>query len=309
MTEPEPSRGAFSSRRERHAFESIATAHRRSPRNRNRSVRGRATLIAPLIRVREAPKPSRLRNPWAKLLVVVAASGLIGTTALPAYATTADEAATVSRARIAVQTLLGGGAATPAATRDDVAIAEDTTKLDSTLEPTVSPTVQRLAQTLMAAVAQGRLTGYTPNHIPEIANLADGRVVRGFGIDYRVLQTIQVALATFNSVGVSDINRRCTGQIEGAGSASSHYADGGGHAVDFYLLNGRPLTGGDPESVKLIRALDSVMPADTNLGQVGCRASIAVSNFIPFDDTCDHLHIDFRQAKGTTLRVSEFASS
>ena len=42
---------------------------------------------------------------------------------------------------------------------------------------------------------------------------------------------------------MSDINRRCTGQIEGAGTDSSHYADGGGHAVDFYLLDGQALTG------------------------------------------------------------------
>lgn len=177
-------------------------------------------------------------------------------------------------------------------------------KLDSTVESTVSPTVQRLAQTLMVAFGQGRLTGYIPDHIPEIRNLAEGRAVSGCGVDYRVLQTIEVALANFNTVGVSDINRRCTGQIEGAGSASSHYANGGGHAVDFYLLNGRPLTGGDPGSLKLIRALDPVMPPDTDLGQVGCRGSVSVTNFLPFDDTCDHLHIDFRQARGTTLKVS-----
>lgn len=27
-------------------------------------------------------------------------------------------------------------------------------------------------------------------------------------------------------------NRKCTGQIEGAGTESAHYVDGGGHAVD-----------------------------------------------------------------------------
>ena len=245
----------------------------------------------------------RLRSIWAKVVVVVAASGLVGTAALPAYASSTDGSATASRAGAAVQTLLSGGVAIPAAARDAFSITENSAKLDSTVESTVSPTVQRLAQTLMVAVGQGRLTGYVPDHIPEIRNLAEGRAVPGCGVDYRVLQTIEVALANFNTVGVSDINRRCTGQIEGAGSASSHYANGGGHAVDFYLLNGRPRTGGDPGSLKLIRALDPLMPPDTDLGQVGCRGSVAVTNFLPFDDTCDHLHIDFRQAQGPTLKL------
>lgn len=246
----------------------------------------------------------RLRSLWAKVVVVVAASGLVGTAALPAYASSTDGSATASPAGAAVQTLLSGGATVPAAARDAFSITENSVKLDSTVESTVSPTVQRLAQTLMVAVGQGRLTGYVPDHIPEIRNLAEGRAVPGCGVDYRVLQTIEVALANFTTVGVSDINRRCTGQIEGAGSASSHYANGGGHAVDFYLLNGRPLTGGDPGSLKLIRALDPLMPPKTDLGQVGCRGSVAVTNFLPFDDTCDHLHIDFRQAQGTTLKLS-----
>ncbi|MFF9565638.1 hypothetical protein ACF1AJ_19985 [Leifsonia sp. NPDC014704] len=235
--------------------------------------------------------------------MILAASGLVGTTALPAYASMADGSSGPSRASVAVQTLTGSGEAVSTASREGFSITENSAKLDSTVESTVSPTVQRLAQSLMVAVGQGRLTGYAPDHIPEIRNLAEGRAVPGCGVDYRVLQTIEVALANFATVGVSDINRQCTGQIEGAGSASSHYANGGGHAVDFYLLNGHPLTGGDPESLKLIRALDPVMPPTTNLGQVGCRSAISVTNFLPFDDTCDHLHIDFRQAQGTTLTI------
>ncbi len=67
--------------------------------------------------------------------------------------------------------------------------------------------------------------------------------------------------------------------------------------MDFYLPNGRPLTGGDPGSLKLIRALDPLAPTDTDLRQIGCRASVAVTNFLPFNDTWDRLHIDFRQRK------------
>ena len=42
----------------------------------------------------------------------------------------------------------------------------------------------------MGAVATGRLVGSTPDHIPEIANLAEGKAVPECGIDYRVLQAI-----------------------------------------------------------------------------------------------------------------------
>ncbi|GAA2236103.1 hypothetical protein GCM10009851_21390 [Herbiconiux moechotypicola] len=95
---------------------------------------------------------------------------------------------------------------------------------------------------------------------------------------------------------MSDINRKCTGQIEGAGTASSHYFNGGGLAVDFYRLNGQGVTGADGNSIRLITALDPVMPAGARVGQVACRAeagiTISTSHFTQFDDTCNHLHID-----------------
>ena len=105
-----------------------------------------------------------------------------------------------------------------------------------------------------------------------------------------------LALQVFDQVGVSDINRKCTGQIEGAGTASSHYFDGGGLAIDFYRLNGQSLTGADGKSIRLISALDPVMPDGARVGQVECRAeagtTIGTAHFTQFDDTCTHLHID-----------------
>jgi hypothetical protein len=237
------------------------------------------------------------------VFVLVALTAFFGTAALPAYATT-GEGSTVGAARtaLAVQTLTGGDATAQVVSRDGLGIAESPEALDSTTNNSVSPTVQALAVQLMGAVAAGRLVGSTPNHIPEIANLAEGKVVPNCGVDYRVLQAISVALDNFSQVGISDINRRCTGQIEGAGTDSAHYADGGGHAVDFYLLNGSPLTGGDAHSVQLIRLLDPLVPSGTGLGQVECRSSISLEHFAPFDDTCNHLHIDFLKSSGATLR-------
>lgn len=237
------------------------------------------------------------------VFVLVALTAFFGTASLPAYATT-GEGSTAGNARtaLAVQTLTGGDATAQVVSRDGLGIAESPEALDSTTNDSVSPTVQALAVQLMGAVAAGRLVGSTPNHIPEIANLAEGKVVPNCGVDYRVLQAISVALDNFSQVGISDINRRCTGQIEGAGTDSAHYADGGGHAVDFYLLNGSPLTGGDARSMQLIRLLDPLVPSGTGLGQVECRQSMSLDHFAPFDDTCNHLHIDFLKSSGATLR-------
>lgn len=235
-------------------------------------------------------------------IVLLALTAFFGTASLPAYAST-DEASPMGNARtaLAVQTLTGGDATAQVVSRDGLQIAESPEMLDSTMNSTVSPSVQALAVQLMGAVAAGRLVGSTPNHIPEIADLAEGSAVPGCGVDYRVLQSISVALEHFSQVGVSDINRRCTGQIEGAGTESSHYANGGGHAVDFYLLDGAPLTGGDSRSIELIHILDPLVPNGSGLGQVNCRSSIDLENFKAFDDTCNHLHIDFGNANAPTL--------
>ncbi|MFF2050790.1 hypothetical protein ACFVU2_04240 [Leifsonia sp. NPDC058194] len=315
-----PAEQVFGSRRAR------LEAERARPRKRERVVvkpttgprrpavaaapREKAVATAPAPRggilrlLRGTGRPGEHRRRGFHVVVMLALTAFFGTAALPAYATT-SEASPVGAARtaLAVQTLTGGKAdATQVVARDGVDIQESPQALDSTTNSTVSPTVQALAIQLMGAVASGRLVGSTPNHLPEIANLAEGKAVQGCGIDYRVLQTISFALAHYSQVGVSDINRRCTGQIEGAGTESAHYADGGGHALDFYLLNGSPLTGGDAKSLELIRLLDPIVPAGTGLGQLNCRSSIGLDNFKPFDDTCNHVHIDFLNSQGTTIK-------
>ena len=236
----------------------------------------------------------------AKIGIMVTAVGLVATTAVPAYARL-DVPTVVDIAAGRAQTLAVGTVQDGSVSRDDYGAHTQSAALDSTLGSVVAPEVQALAQQLMAAVAQGRLVGSTPNHIPEIKYLAEGQVVPNCGIDYRVLQTIAFALTKFGTVGISDINRRCTGQIEGAGLDSPHYTNGGGHAVDFYLLDGHSLTGGDPYSLQLIDDLDAVVPADSTVGQQECRSSVTFAHFKQIDDTCNHVHIDFGNAEGTTL--------
>jgi hypothetical protein len=260
---------------------------------RKRDARPLATQQRAAAHPPHAHRKSRVARVWVKGAMLLAAVGLVATASIPAYAWPDATMAATAGAVKGTQSLRVGNVAAAQISRDTPSVIENNALLDSTTGNVVSPTVQRLAQELMDAVAQGRLIGSTPDHIPEIRNLAEGRAVPGCGVDYRVLKTIQLALNNFHKVGVSDINRRCTGQIEGAGTASAHYTDGGGHAVDFYLLDGHPLTGGDAKSIELIKALDPYMPAGTHLGQIECRADIALSNFAPFADTCNHVHIDF----------------
>ncbi|HEU4598808.1 MAG TPA: hypothetical protein VFS26_03600 [Solirubrobacterales bacterium] len=160
----------------------------------------------------------------------------------------------------------------------------------------ISSDSQALAQELMGYVDSGQLVGSYPDHIFEIRWIAEGRSVPNCGIDTSVLQAMVIAEHMFSSVGVSDINRRCTGQIEGAGIYSQHYMNGGGHAVDFYSLGGRATNGADSNALALIRTLDNFMPYGSGLGQRQCRMSAgdepALHHFQDFSDTCNHLHVN-----------------
>ncbi|SKB03468.1 hypothetical protein SAMN06295879_3728 [Agreia bicolorata] len=188
------------------------------------------------------------------------------------------------------------------AVRDDFYAEGAPGSLYSTTNSYVSKESQKLAQELMAAVAAGRLKGSVPDHIPEIQALADGVVKPDCGIDLRILQVMVIAVRTFDTVAVSDINRKCTGQIEGGGTGSSHYTNGGGHAVDFYLMNGASVPGADTNTIKFAELLDPIMPAGSNLGQSECRASAGISlnlqNFKEFPDSCTHMHIDVGSTTG-----------
>ncbi|MDJ0379089.1 hypothetical protein [Cryobacterium sp. PH31-L1] len=153
-----------------------------------------------------------------------------------------------------------------------------------------------LAQQLVTAADNGQLRGLVPDHLKEIRWIASGQTVPDCGIDTRILQVMVLTVNQFHQVGVSDINRKCTGQLLGAGTQSSHWINGGGGAVDFYSLGGRSLTGADGQSLRLIGLLDPVMPTGARIGQADCRREagirLAVVHFTQFDDTCNHLHLD-----------------
>jgi hypothetical protein len=160
----------------------------------------------------------------------------------------------------------------------------------------VSSDAQALAQELVHDADTGLLVGSVPDHIKEIRWIAQGKVVPNCGVDVRILQILVLAIHTFGRIGVSDINTRCTGQLLGGGTESSHYINGGGHAVDIYSLAGHNLTGADGLSIRLIDLLDPIVPPAARIGQEECRAAkgitLGLTHFTQFDDFCTHLHID-----------------
>lgn len=150
------------------------------------------------------------------------------------------------------------------------------------------------AAALVADIQAGKLTFLEARYQQQVTNMANGNATPDCAIDGHVLQLIVVAVQSFQSVGVSDLNRRCTGSTPGAGTASAHWK---GKAVDFYAVNRRSLTGADDLSLQLIHALDPYAPHGSSIGQSDCRTRAGVStglllNFTSaFPDTCTHQHV------------------
>lgn len=147
---------------------------------------------------------------------------------------------------------------------------------------------------LVAAIKSGKLSFLEDRYRQQVLNIAAGTATPDCGLDTHILQIMVIAVNNFSQVGVSDLNRRCTGDTPGAGTASAHWQ---GKAVDFYALNKRSLTGADELSKQLIHLLDPYVPHGSGLGQSNCRrlagdAATDLANFtIQFDDTCNHQHV------------------
>lgn len=158
-----------------------------------------------------------------------------------------------------------------------------------------SADAKQLAAALVAKINDGKLTGLSGGVLDQIRWAATGQNQARCSIDPRVLQIITVATNTFDSVGISSINRYCTDTLTASGTSSRHWMDGGGHAVDFYGFNGTVTNGADSNATRLIRTLDPMLPPGAMFGQVECRASAGTTlstKHTQFPDTCNHLHID-----------------
>ena len=158
----------------------------------------------------------------------------------------------------------------------------------------VPANAQQAAQQLVTAIQSGKLVFLDSRYRQQVINMADGTATPECTLDVHILQAMVLAVNNFQQVGVSDLNRRCTGETPGAGTSSQHWK---GKAVDFYALNHQSLNGSNALDLQLIRLLDSMMPHGSGLGQAQCRLAAGDSvgnlvNFIlQFSDTCDHQHV------------------
>ena len=152
---------------------------------------------------------------------------------------------------------------------------------------------QELAAQIMTATSQGKIQWLTPAYRDQVSAIADpnnwddDKFVGSCAIDTRILQVIVVATQTFPKIGISDLNRRCTGSTPGAGVYSLHWQ---GKAVDFYSFAGIATTGRDAGAVKLIPKLDQISNKGAAIGQIGCGATPPLKVMHELSDTCNHLH-------------------
>ncbi|OII39296.1 hypothetical protein [Plantibacter sp. MMLR14_011] len=154
---------------------------------------------------------------------------------------------------------------------------------------------RELALRLVSAMDEGRLVG--SDYLQQLRDIANGTAHAHCGVDSRIMQILLVALNTFEQVAVSDLNRRCTGSLEGAGENSSHYREGGGMAVDIYALEGAPITGGDNLSMQLLTTIDPLVAPGSRAGQSNCRTETNFEHLYSFEDVCNHLHLDVAYAR------------
>ncbi|NQX18257.1 hypothetical protein [Rathayibacter sp. VKM Ac-2857] len=161
----------------------------------------------------------------------------------------------------------------------------------------VSGDAQALAAALVTAMEEGRLRLLEDRYAQQIRDTAAGTAKENCVIDVRILQVITIALNTFRKVGVSDLNRQCTGSLLGAGTGSSHWMNGGGNAADFFSFDGTPTTGCDANAQQLLTVLDPQVPQGSRAGQIQCR-STTYQHITQFGDTPNHLHFDVAYADG-----------
>lgn len=140
---------------------------------------------------------------------------------------------------------------------------------------------------------------YGREYSGQVSAVANGANCEGCAagavLDLRVMQIMQLAIAKFGSVGVSDLNRRCYNTPQASGTASAHWR---GMACDFTSLGGSVLNGYNAASVNLLKYLDPIVPPGCGVGQAQGRiahgVSVSTRGFTTqFSDSLTHLHMDF----------------
>lgn len=154
----------------------------------------------------------------------------------------------------------------------------------------VDGTVQELAKRL---VDSGKLSDQDGRYMSQIKALANGD--GSCSVNPTILKMLVGIIEEGHTITMSSLNRRCTGVLTASGTASYHYREGGGHAVDVVSFDGQGTNGGNAASVKYLKLALKYIPSGSGVGQFqagGCGASFdfpeGISNFA---DSCNHVHI------------------
>lgn len=150
-----------------------------------------------------------------------------------------------------------------------------------------SGNAQELAQQILDS---GRITG-DGRYIAQIQAVAGGD--NSCNINPTILGLL-LALSEEYTIYITSLNRFCTGVLTASGTASYHYREGGGHAVDIGIVNGQSSTGATPNDVALIQDALPLMPSGSGVGQSNCRSTPLTlpSGIREFSDSCNHIHLE-----------------
>lgn len=149
-----------------------------------------------------------------------------------------------------------------------------------------SGSAKELAQQI---ISSGKVTGDS-RYINQIKAYANGDT------SCHLNPTILSLIATImqkHTIYISSINRYCTGTLTASGTASYHYTQQGGHAVDIATVDGVASSGATQKDITLLNEIMPSLPSGSGIGQSNCRSTPLTlgSGVREFFDSCNHIHI------------------
>lgn len=141
-----------------------------------------------------------------------------------------------------------------------------------------------------------KVTG-DPRYMAQIEAVAKGDF--SCNVNPTILKLLVGGLRAGHSFYISSLNRFCTNVLTASGTASYHYSDGGGHAVDLAIIDGTTSTGRSSKDRAFLNDVFEYMPSGSGIGQVGCPSGSVdlPAGVTEFTDACNHLHIQVPKEK------------
>jgi hypothetical protein len=131
----------------------------------------------------------------------------------------------------------------------------------------------------------------------QVQNVANGTDTATCHVSPYILN-LMLLMAENHSFRITTLNRLCINLCDiGAGDASFHCKDGGGHAIDIDTVDGNSNAGnGTAQELAMLRDIVQSLPSGSQIGQVECRPRGSLnlpSGVTEFsENNCSHLHIN-----------------